>query len=119
MIQHVIGYGNLGLWVLSVAVGAVFIVHGFSKIKNPKGIAAAYNAPAIVGLYHGLIEVLGGGALIMGIFTHFTALVLGIIMIGAIYFKVNKWNIPFMGRDKTGWEFDLVVWAACVALLLS
>ncbi len=119
LFQPVIEYSYVGIWLLGAVVGVIFIVHGFPKIKNPKGIASAYHAPAVVGLYHGLIEVLGGAVLILGIHIHGTALVLAIIMVGAIYFKVNKWNVPFTAHDKNGWEFDLLLLAACLAIFLS
>ncbi|KKT81232.1 MAG: hypothetical protein A2925_00615 [Candidatus Yanofskybacteria bacterium RIFCSPLOWO2_01_FULL_44_22] len=113
-----IGYANYGFWVLGAVVGIIFIVHGFPKIKNPKGIAAVYKAPSVVGLFHGLAEVVGGALLIIGFCVQGAAMVLGLIMIGAIYFKVVRWNTNFVSRDNTGWELDLVLWAACVALLL-
>ncbi len=119
MFHPVVEYSYMGMWILGVVVGVIFIVHGFPKIKNPKGIASAYKAPPIIGLYHGLAEVLGGAVLILGIHIHGTALALGIIMVGAIYFKVNKWNAPFMVGEKGGWEFDLLMLASCLAIFLS
>ena len=119
MFHPVVEYGYLGLWMLGVVVGVIFIYHGFPKIKNPKGIASAYNAPPIVGLYHGLAEVLGGALLILGIHIHGIALALAVIILGAIYFKVNKWNVPFKTDSKTGWEFDLLLLFALMAIFLS
>ena len=119
MIYNVIGYSDRGLWVLSVVVGIIFICHGFPKIRNPKGIASAYRAPAVFGLFHGLVEVLGGAGLILGMSVHFIALIFGIIMVLAIGFKTTRWNVPFMAHDKTGWEFDLLVLASCLILYLS
>jgi len=116
---HLVGYGNLGLWILGATVGVIFIVHGIPKIKNPKSVASVYKAPAVFGLYHGLIEFLGGGALILGIFVDFVAFVFALIMLGAIRFKITKWDMPFTAHDKTGWEFDLILLAACLVLLLS
>ncbi len=47
------------------------------------------------------------------------AVLLIIVMLGAIYHKMFKWNTPFSALDKMGWEFDLVLLAANLAILLS
>ncbi|HYC79680.1 MAG TPA: DoxX family protein [Candidatus Binatia bacterium] len=106
-----------GYWALQVAVGLIFLIHGFAKVKAPGQIASAYGAPSVVGLFHGLVEVAGGVMLILNWYVQFAALILGIIMLGAIYFKVVKWHVPFMAQTATGWEFDLLILAACVAIL--
>lgn len=64
----------------------------------------------------GYAELAGGLALILGFLTQFAALGLGIIMIGAAHKKMNEWHVPFSSHDKMGWEFDLSLFAACVAL---
>ena len=67
----------------------------------------------------GAVELLSSVGLILGIYTQLSALLLGIIMIGAIYFKTMKWRVPFAAVDKTGWEFDFTLLAANIAILVS
>src|SRR2546426_12597853 len=112
-------YAIWGMWILRAAVGIVFIVHGWPKVKNPKGIAGAYGAPVFVGTLHGLVELLGGLALILGMYTKIVALFFSLIMMGAIYFKAVKWRTPFKADNATGWEFDLVLLAANLYILTS
>lgn len=106
-------FSSWGMWFLQFAVGVIFIVHGWPKMKS--------KAPAfgVGGLVHGLIEVLGGLALIFGWYVRETALIFSIIMLGAIYMKKFKWNIPFSSQSTTGWEFDLILLAASILLLVS
>jgi putative oxidoreductase len=118
MFDQLSEYSETGFWILQAVVGLVFIVHGLSKVKSPAGIASAYGAPAFVGLLHGLVEVAGGLMLIFKFHPQTASLVLGLIMLGAIYFKVFKWKTKFMVMNTTGWEFDLVLLAACIAILL-
>ena len=66
----------------------------------------------------GLAELAGGAAVALGFLTQLASLGLGIIMIGATYKKINEWKIPFSSMTQTGWEFDLMLLAGCVALLL-
>ena len=112
-------YVNYGFWALQFTVGIIFIVHGWGKLKAPEQIASAYGAPKAVGTLHGLVEMIGGFLLITNFFVQIVAIVFGIIMLGAIYYKVAKWHVPFMAYDKTGWEFDLLILASCIAILLK
>lgn len=104
-------FSGWGTWFLQFAVGAVFIYHGWPKFKKMS------NFFGIGGGLHGLIEVVAGLALIFGLYVREAALALAIIMLGAIYMKKFKWNIPFSSQGTTGWEFDLILLAASVFLL--
>ncbi len=64
----------------------------------------------------GLIEFLGGIAMIIGIQIQIIAVLLGIIMLGAIYYKIFKWKMMFSSAN--GWEFDLILLASNIAIFL-
>ena len=67
----------------------------------------------------GLVELLAGIGIILGFYTQLAALLLAIIMLGAIFVKKMKWRVSFAAMDKTGWEFDLILLAANIAILLT
>lgn len=67
----------------------------------------------------GSVEFLSSIGMILGIYVQLAALLLAIVMVGAIYFKIAKWHMPFGAMDKTGWEFDLVLLATNVILLVN
>jgi len=110
-------YADTAFWVLQAVVGIVFIVHALPKLKNPGMVASVYGAPPFVGTLHGAIEIAAGVALIANQFTQYAAAIIALVMLGAIYFKIFKWKMPFMGQTATGWEFDLVLLAASLAIL--
>ncbi|MBI2627021.1 MAG: DoxX family protein [Parcubacteria group bacterium] len=112
-------YGDWGVFFLRFAVGVIFIVHGLPKIKKPVGIAQALGMPSFFGSIHGWVEVLGGIMMLIGLQERLVALVFSIIMLGAIYFKKFKWKVPFTAYDKLGWEFDLILLASNIMLLVS
>ena len=126
-------YADEAFWLLQAVVGLVFMVHGAAKLKAPAQTASMYGMPSFVGALHGLVEVVGGGLLLLsGIFeliggymptlykyTPWVGIVFAVIMLGAIFFKVVKWKVPFMAWDKTGWEFDLVLLAASLLIAAS
>jgi uncharacterized membrane protein YphA (DoxX/SURF4 family) len=111
-------YSSWGDLALRLVVGAVFIYHGWSKIKNPKGIASAIGVPSVVGLAQGLVEVVGSLALILNRHVQLVGLLFGLIMVGAIYYKKFKWHVSFYAHDKAGWELDLVLLGASLFYFL-
>lgn len=110
---------DTALFIVRVAVGIIFIRHGVPKLKNPAGLASAIGMPPYFPLALGAVELLSGLSLIFGFYVPLAALALAAVMVGAIYFKIAKWNVPFFAQNTTGWEFDFILLAACLALLVS
>ncbi len=110
MFEQLMQYNGIGLLVLRLSVAVIFLYHALPKLKNKVGS---------VFLVLGVIESLSGAALVLGFYTQFAALILAIVMIGAIWMKITKWHAPFSAMDKTGWEFDLILLAANIAILLG
>lgn len=119
MFEALLQYSDLGLLVLRLAIAAIFIYHALPKLKNSQAMASGIGmAPGMVmGL--GVVEFVSSLGMIFGIYVQLAAILLGIVMIGAIYFKTQKWKVPFFAMDKTGWEFDLILLAANIAILLT
>ena len=119
MFEQLTQYDNIGLLVLRLAVAVIFIYHAMPKLKNAKGMAQMMGMPAGMIFMLGAVELLSSLGLIFGIYTQLAALLLGIVMFGAIGMKTMKWGVPFAAMDKTGWEFDLILLAANMTLLLG
>ena len=119
MFEQLTQYNNLGFFILRLAVAEIFIYHAMPKLKNAKGMASMIGFKTEMIFILGLVELLSSLGLIFGFYTQFSALLLAIVMIGAIYFKTTKWKVPFSTHDKTGWEFDLILLAANIAILLN
>jgi uncharacterized membrane protein YphA (DoxX/SURF4 family) len=102
MLLKLLGYHEEGLLMLRVVVAIIFLVHGVPKLKTKGWVAV------------GIVECLGALSIGLGVYTQVGALVLAAIMVGAIYFKVVKWHVPFKTMTNTGWEFDLILLAACL-----
>jgi putative oxidoreductase len=114
-----------GLLALRIAVGTIFIVHGWPKITGAKGMAAAMSGgeakPVMVGMFtvQGIVETGGGILMILGILTQLVAIAFMIIMLGAIALKTTRLKVPFMAMQTTGWEFDLVLLTANLLLFFT
>ena len=90
---------DIGLLILRVVIGIIFIYHGFPKLLNSSKMSAGMRMSATAIFILGLAEVIGGVGSILGLYTQIAAIVLSIVMAGAIYMKIVKWKVPF---SKTG-----------------
>lgn len=120
MFAQTLQYSNIGLFVLRLVIGIIFVVHAIPKFKHPKDMAFGMGMPGMsfMIILLGLVEMVSALYLIFGFYTQLGALLLSCVMVGAITMKITKWGSPFSAQDRTGWEFDLVLLAANIAILL-
>ncbi len=111
-------YSYWALLILRVGVGIIFLVHGFAKWKMFQMQPSEQMSAGMINMmrFLAVMEPLGGLAMILGFLTQPAAIGLGLIMLGAIYFKTQKWHIPFMTNTNTGWEYDFLILCAVAAL---
>lgn len=114
-------YSDWGLLALRLAIGAVFIVHGKGKLGMWKMQPNGQMKASMISLMRllSVAEPLGGVAMITGVLTQFATIGLSLVMLGAIYFKIKVWKMPFKADNATGWELDLVLLAGNMVLLTS
>lgn len=114
---------SLGLAVLRVVVGLVFLVHGYQKlfvmgIGGVTGFFTQIGAP-LPGITAPLVSILefgGGLALILGLLTPVVALLFAADMLGAILLV----HLPAgFNVAEGGYEFVLTLLAASLALALT
>lgn len=107
-----------GLLVLRLAVGLIFLLHGLPKLADPAEftsffVGAGMPWPAAAVLLAGFMEAAGGLALLAGVATRPAGVALAAEMAVAIV-KAR------MGRGFVGgWEFELLLLAAALALSLT
>lgn len=108
-----------GLFFLRLAVSVIFIYHSVPKLKDPKKMATGmgWTVGQVVGL--GMVEFISAIAILGGMGAHLGSLLLMAIMAGAIYHKIKKWHMPFMGTSGTGWEFDFLLLCANLTIYLK
>lgn len=109
-------YYEWSMLVLRVSLGVIFLAHGLQKMSGIAGIIKFFGSlglPAIVAYIVTGIETIGGALLIFGIFTRIAAAAISFVLVGAI--ATVKLSKGLLG----GYEFELSLLAAAVALALS
>lgn len=112
---------DIGLTILRIVVGLVFIAHGGQKLFQfgIAGVSAGFGQmgipfPGVAGPVVACVEFFGGIALVLGIATRIAALLLAINMLGAMLFVHLKAGF-FL---PAGVEFALTLFGANLALFI-
>lgn len=115
---------SVGILILRVVVGLLFIGHGTQKLfgwfggAGPEGTAGflgslGYRAPAQMALIGGMTETLGGALLTLGLLTPLgSALIVGMMVsaILVVHLRNGMWN------ENRGMELPLVYVTAAIAI---
>ncbi len=106
-------HDDCALLFVRLVVAAIFIYHGFMKWDM--------ETPTMTFTILKYLEPIFGLTVLLGLFTRVSSLVLGIVMIGAIYMKATGFGqgaFDLFGTFASGgkWEFDLAILACCVVL---
>lgn len=107
------------LFLLRLAVAVIFIYHALPKLQKPKAMASGmgWRSGQVLGL--GIVEFVSALSLLGGIMIELASVLLALVMVGAIYYKISKWNVPFSASNSTGWEFDLLILASVLTIYFS
>ena len=106
----------LGLLVLRIALGVIFLTHGYPKLVRPnldmQHMFEQHGLPAQLVYVAGILESFGGVLLAVGLFTRPAALLLAIEM-GVAIWKVHSGGGILAVHL---YEFPFALAAACLAL---
>ena len=102
-----------------IALGALFLVHGIPKIRNPKQTIAfvkgtGFPGGAVFAALFTLLEFFGGIALLLGFLTQVVGLLFALEMVATAYFAKTKLGKKFV----TGWELDIAYLALALVVAL-
>jgi putative oxidoreductase len=110
----------LGLFTLRVALGVMYVAHGLLKVLvfTPTGFAgflAKTGNPEFLAWPIIVAEIVGGVALILGVYSRHVAAVLLPILIGAFFVHLPAgWQ-----AGQGGWEYVAFLIAASLTVILS
>jgi putative oxidoreductase len=98
----------LGLLLVRLMVGIVFIDSGWNDLRSPQERSQSIGRSKNFTIFLGTAEVLGGAGVVLGIWAQLAALGLMLVGLGAIYEKLFVWHIGFWGEKTYGWHYDVM-----------
>lgn len=108
MFPQLARFTDLGILLLRLMVGLVFVTSGVSHLKDPEARAKSIGMSQGFTIFLGIAEVAGGLGIAAGILTQLAAIGLIVIMLGAIQRKIFVWHTGFWGEKASGWHYDLI-----------
>ncbi|MFI0445861.1 DoxX family protein [Actinomadura sp. 6N118] len=114
---------DIGLLIGRVALGVLFIAHGWQKLTDTghAGVTKMFEGigiplPSVSATFATWVELLGGIALIAGLLVPVAGVLLAVNMAGAFwYVHMDKGFFA----DKGGYEFVMVLGAAALTLAFT
>lgn len=124
--------GPASLILIRLLVGGVFLTEGLQKLLFPEMLGAArfaslgFPVPRVIATVVGAVEIIAGGAVLLGLATRLAAVFLLLIALGAIITTKlpilvghGVWVFPLPEVDRNGvWGF-LHAWRGDIAMLLG
>ncbi|MGJ8591731.1 MAG: DoxX family protein [Aquaticitalea sp.] len=110
---------STALLLLRIIVGAVFFSSGKSHATNPEKRGESIGMPASAAMVLGIVEMLAAVSIILGIFTQVGAILIMMVMLGAIYKKIFEWKTGFYAEKGFGWHYDLLFFVAAFVILTT
>ncbi|MDO0937760.1 DoxX family protein [Streptomyces sp. DG2A-72] len=115
---------DIGLLLLRLAVGAVFIAHGWGDASQDGGAGtnvanyrdAGIPLPELSAWFGAYMQLIGGIVVLLGALTRLIGAGFAVVMAGALVF-VHRGEPLVMGQDGSGSGFAFIMLAASLALL--
>lgn len=91
---------NVGLLLLRVAVGVIFMYQGYGKLTNIDGTTAFFGSlgipmASVMAYVVGIVEMVGGAMVLLGVFTMYSSIALAVVLLVALF--TAHINGPFKG----------------------
>ena len=119
LIPEMSQFQNVSLLLLRIITGIIFISSGWSHFTRPAERAESIGMNRIFTFLLGVGEFAAGLFLALGIWTQPAAILLILVMLGAISFKIFRWRIGFYGKKSTGWHYDLFILLGALVILTT
>src|SRR3954471_8205616 len=119
MFPQLFRFTDLGLLLLRLMIGIVFLSSGWSHVKSPDERSKSIGMSKGFTVFLGLAEITGSLGIVFGVLQQLAAIGLILIMLGAIQKKIFVWHTGFWGEKASGWHYDLMFVVMCLVVLFT
>lgn len=119
MFPQLARFTDLGLLLLRLMIGIIFLNSGWSDVKDPGKRSQSIGMSKGFTIFLGLAEIAGSLGIVLGVFQQLAAIGLILIMLGAIQKKISVWHTGFWGEKASGWHYDLIFVVMCLVVLFT
>lgn len=114
---------DLAIFILRFSIGAIMLAHAVYKIQKKaffdKKWKDEYGYPQGSVLLNIIVQFIGAITLFLGIYSRYVSIVLLINMLFAWYICIWNHREPFLSTPEgKGWDFNLLLVAALVVLII-
>jgi len=119
MFPQLLRFADLGLLLLRLMIGIVFLTSGWSHVTKPEERSKSIGMSKGFTVFLGLAELAGSLGIMFGVLQQIAAIGLILIMLGAIQKKIFIWHTGFWGEKASGWHYDLAFLIMCLVVLFT
>jgi putative oxidoreductase len=119
MFPQLTRFTDLGLLLLRLMIGIVFLTSGWSHVKDPAKRGQSIGMGKGFTMFLGMAEIAGSLGIVFGVFQQLAAIGLILVMLGAIQKKIFVWHTGFWGEKASGWHYDLMFVVMCLVVLFT
>ncbi len=119
MFPQLFRFTDLALLLLRLMAGVVFVTSGWTHVTKPAERSQSIGMSKGFTVFLGLAELAGSLGIIFGVFQQLAAIGLILIMLGAVYKKIEDWHTGFWGEKSSGWHYDLTYAVMCFVILVT
>ena len=119
MFPQLLNFADLGILLLRIMVGIVFVSSGWNHLKNPEERAKSIGMSKGFTIFLGVAEVAGAVGVAFGVLTQLASAGLILLMLGAIQKKILVWHTGFWGKTDQGWHYDLTFVVMNLAIIFT
>jgi putative oxidoreductase len=119
MFPQLFRFTDLGLLLLRLMIGIVFLSSGWGHVTKPAERGQSIGMSKGFTIVLGMAELAGALGVIFGVLQQLAAIGLVLIMLGAIQKKMFVWHTCFFGEKASGWHYDLTFAVMCLVVLFT
>jgi len=114
---------DIAILILRLLLGIVMIPHGVHKVQIRKVLNKKwlneYGLPVGSVMLAAVIQIIGGAALILGVFSRYNSILQAVVMVVATWVSIWKEHEPFLSLPTgKGWDVNFLLVGGFVVLAL-